>query len=51
MTDAFGDFKFDGLEENSSWYRVEIAMKGFAPHALPLARLDKSVSLGVIRLG
>ena len=50
-TDAFGDFKFDGLPENSAGYRVEIVMKGYGPHALPLARLEKSVNLGVIRLG
>jgi Fe-S-cluster-containing dehydrogenase component len=50
-TDAFGDFKFDGLQENSTGYRVEIVMKGYGRCTLPLARLEKSVNLGVIRLG
>ena len=49
-TDAFGDFKFDGLQQNSTGYRVEILMEGYGLRTLPLARLDKSVNLGAIRL-
>ena len=50
-TDAFGDFKLDGLPENSTNYRVEIAMKGYGRRTLAVTRLEKSVNPGVIRLG
>ena len=49
-TDAFGDFKFDGLQENSTGYQVAVAMKGYGLRTLSLERLQKSVNLGVIRL-
>ena len=49
VTDNYGDFKFDRLEENSGGYRIEIATDGGATKALE-AELGQSVSLGEIRL-
>ncbi len=46
-TDAFGDFKFDGLKADSGEYRVDIALDDLAPSAMT-AVLGRSVSLGTI---
>jgi Fe-S-cluster-containing dehydrogenase component len=50
LTDAFGDFRFDGLASNSNEYRIDIAMEGFEANSSYLQRLDQSVNLGVILL-
>ena len=49
-TDTFGDFKFDGLDENSGSYRLDIQGKGFAARTVEFA-LGESTYLGVIELG
>ena len=48
VTDNYGDFKFDRLDENSGDYVVEISA-GKAKKSVP-ARLGASISLGEIRL-
>ncbi len=50
QTDAFGDFKFDGLEPDSGEYVVEVALDGHSPGRV-VASLGRSVSLGMIMLG
>jgi Fe-S-cluster-containing dehydrogenase component len=49
VSDNYGDFKFDRLEENSGRYRVEIAYPGRQP-ATREVDLKTSVYLGTIRL-
>ncbi|MBW2302729.1 MAG: oxidoreductase [Deltaproteobacteria bacterium] len=46
-TDAFGDFKFDRLEENSGKYVVEIKYREHAPKTLEV-ELTNSVNVGTI---
>lgn len=48
-TDTFGDFKFDGLEENSGEYRIEIKSENNAEKVLT-ATVEQSVNLGTIML-
>jgi hypothetical protein len=48
MTDNYGDFKFDRLDENSGDYSVEVAF-GKNKRAIK-ARLGESINLGEIRL-
>jgi Fe-S-cluster-containing dehydrogenase component len=50
ITDAYGDFRFDGLAKNSAEYWVEITMTGYEAYSSYLAKLDRSVNLGVIPL-
>jgi Fe-S-cluster-containing dehydrogenase component len=50
ITDAFGDFKLDGLQGGSAGYRVDIVLEGYGRRALGLERLDASVNLGTVRL-
>jgi Fe-S-cluster-containing dehydrogenase component len=50
LTDAFGDFKFDGLEPGSGEYLVEIVSNGHGPARLAV-KLGTSVSLGTIMVG
>jgi len=45
-TDTFGDFKFDGLPENSGTYCVEITYEDRTMKTL--VEVDKSVSLGTV---
>lgn len=47
VSDAFGDFKFDRLSENSGEYVVKVEMKAKTPKSLQVA-LAKSVNLGTI---
>ncbi|MBW1793856.1 MAG: oxidoreductase [Deltaproteobacteria bacterium] len=47
ITDTFGDFKFDGLPENSGTYRVEITYEDRTMKTLEVG-VDKSVSLGTV---
>lgn len=47
VTDAFGDFKFDGLKPDSGEYQVQVALDDLAPRDLT-AVLGYSVSLGTI---
>ena len=49
MSDAYGDFRFNGLEEGSGAYRVRIEDVRFAPKTLDVA-LGKTVVLGAIVL-
>jgi Fe-S-cluster-containing dehydrogenase component len=49
VTDAFGDFKFDGLAPNSGVYEIEVALNGSAPVKLS-ARLGRSVTLETITI-
>jgi Fe-S-cluster-containing dehydrogenase component len=48
VTDNYGDFKFDRLDENSGRYRVEVSANGRARTVE--AVLGASISLGEIRL-
>ena len=47
LTDAFGDFKFDGLAENSGEYIVRVSIDG-QPPVERIASLGRSLSLGTI---
>ena len=47
--DNYGDFKFDGLKENSGKYTVQIAYKTYPQKHVPV-ELTKSVFVGVIKL-
>lgn len=47
VTDAFGDFKFDQLSENSGGYSVEIETERKSPQSLQV-ELGKSLNLGTI---
>jgi Fe-S-cluster-containing dehydrogenase component len=49
VSDNYGDFKFDRLDENSGAYRIEIEAPGFAKKTVE-ARLGASLNLGEIRL-
>ena len=49
-SDAYGDFKFQGLEEGSGAYRVEIADPRFATKAVEV-NLGQSTYLGTISVG
>jgi Fe-S-cluster-containing dehydrogenase component len=49
VTDNYGDFKFDKLDENSGAYTVEIEAKGRVMKSVD-AQLGLSVNLGEIRL-
>jgi Fe-S-cluster-containing dehydrogenase component len=49
VTDNFGDFKFDRLEEESGKYTVEIVFKDYDKKALEVD-LKTSISLGTITL-
>jgi Fe-S-cluster-containing dehydrogenase component len=50
LTDAFGDFKFDGLEPGSGEYVVEVASNGHGPARIAV-KLGQSVNLGTIMVG
>ena len=49
MSDNYGDFKFDKLDENSGRYQVEISTPGHASKTVE-ANLGASINLGEIRL-
>ena len=49
QTDAFGDFKFDKLEENSGDYIIDIQFKTDTKVTLNI-NLNQSLSLGVIKI-
>jgi Fe-S-cluster-containing dehydrogenase component len=49
-TDTFGDFRFEGLPEDSGTYRLEIEAPGFESKALEVF-LGQSTYLGEIALG
>jgi Fe-S-cluster-containing dehydrogenase component len=48
-TDAFGDFKFDGIEENSGEYTIEILSEA-RPRKVLAVMVEKSINLGTIIL-
>jgi len=48
-SDAYGDFKFAGLDEGSGAYRIEIADERFAPRTVGI-ELGRSTYLGTIPL-
>ena len=48
-SDAYGDFKFRGLEEDSGAYRIEITDERFAPRSVAV-ELGRSTYLGTIPL-
>ena len=50
VTDNYGDFKFDGLDENSGKYTVQIAFKNYPQKNIDV-QLSKSVSVGLTKLG
>jgi Fe-S-cluster-containing dehydrogenase component len=50
VTDAFGDFRFDGLESNSTDYDIDIQLHGFGKRALSVTCLNTSLSLGLVCL-
>ena len=49
ITDNYGDFKFDRLDENSGDYAVEVSAPGRAGKTIA-AKLGASINLGEIRL-
>ena len=49
VSDNYGDFKFDRLDENSGRYLIEIAVRG-RPKKTVEASLGASINLGEIRL-
>ena len=49
VSDNYGDFKFDRLDENSGSYLVEISAPGRGKKTVE-ARLGASINLGEIRL-
>ena len=49
VTDNYGDFKFDRLDENSGDYVVEVSTAGAAKKTVS-AQLGASINLGEIRL-
>jgi len=49
LTDAFGDFKFDGLPQDSGEYTVELQVEGGEPVSIKVD-LETSTSLGTILL-
>jgi Fe-S-cluster-containing dehydrogenase component len=49
VSDNYGDFKFDRLDENSGSYQIEIAAPGRGKKTVE-ARLGASINLGEIRL-
>jgi hypothetical protein len=49
VSDNYGDFKFDRLDENSGSYQVEIITPGRGKKSVE-ARLGASINLGEIRL-
>ena len=49
-TDAYGDFKFGGLDVDSGAYRLTLSDERFAPASIDVALRDQSVYLGDIRL-
>lgn len=49
VSDAFGDFKFDRLEENSGTYQLEIGFRDYERKRLSV-ELGKSVNLGDIHM-
>jgi len=49
VSDAFGDFKFDRLEENSGSYQLEIGFRDYETKRLNV-ELKQSVYLGDIYL-
>jgi Fe-S-cluster-containing dehydrogenase component len=50
VTDTFGDFRFDGLDERSGTYRIDVAMSGYAGNSAEHP-LEESAYIGVIDLG
>jgi Fe-S-cluster-containing dehydrogenase component len=50
VSDAFGDFRFDGLESNSTGYGIEVQRDGFGKRTLSVACLNTSLSLGIVCL-
>jgi len=49
-TDAFGEFKFDGLEPRSGAYDVRITHGAYGPASVPLDLAEESLVLADIRL-
>ena len=49
LTDIFGDFKFDNLEEKSGKYKLEIVSKGYEKKVLEI-ELKTNVNVGTIYL-
>jgi hypothetical protein len=49
ITDNYGDFKFDRLEENSGRYNIEITFEGHEKKTLE-PDLKESINLGTIIL-
>jgi NAD-dependent dihydropyrimidine dehydrogenase PreA subunit len=49
VTDVFGDFKFDGLEEDSGTYRLEISYRDWKKKTIELG-LATSLNVGTIFL-
>lgn len=49
VTDAFGDFKFDGLTPNSGSYVLKFQAKGHTPQSLQI-ELAESINLGTITM-
>jgi Fe-S-cluster-containing dehydrogenase component len=49
ITDNFGDFKFDDLDENSGKYTIRIDYKSYEPKVVEI-ELKQSMNLGTIKL-
>ena len=48
-TNTFGDFKFDGLDEESGAYSIEISHARFSPKTVEF-NLGASLNLGTIQI-
>ena len=49
LTDCYGDFKFDRLQEDSGTYHLQISLSGYKSTAIQLD-VKKSVNIGVVYL-
>lgn len=49
-TDAFGDFRFDRLDADSTGYSIEIEFNSFCKKTLAVEKLETSVSLETVSL-
>jgi len=51
LTDAFGDFRFDALAENSAGYTVEVTTGKHDKRSIAVPQLTASLNLGTISFG
>ncbi len=49
-SDAFGEFKIDGLEANSGPYELRLSGEGYAPKSMTAVLGDKSLVVGTVEM-